>query len=94
MDKGILRALRNELTHTVHEFIDKVQMKQDEITVVVKLKKATYGFLCIITVKKVMPDKEKTISKSGLKVSTMSDLMTLKMFLKCLEKFINDICCK
>lgn len=90
MDESIKALLRSDLIECIDEFIDTVQPYNSKVTTIVKAKKMTDGFLCIITVKKVIRDTEKTITKSAMKVQRHEDLNFLQAFFKCQCEFVKE----
>lgn len=82
------RSLRSDIVDCIDDFIEKGDYYNNKIGTVVKAKKTEEGFLCIVTIKKVLCDNEKTICRSAMKVVCHDDLDVLKRFFKYQFKFI------
>ena len=89
---NVTSELRSDLVDCIDNFIEQCEDYKSKVATIVKAKKRKTGFICIVTVKKLLrnSNEDKTISKSAMRVVTHSDLDVLKTFFKNQFKFVRE----
>ena len=86
------KLLRSDIIECIDEFIDRCKDYNNKISTTVNMKRSKTGFLCIVTVKKLVPDsnRDKTISKCAMRVVKHSDLDVLQSLFQRQFQFVKD----